>query len=200
LLRQRRTVRQYKEQPVERALLEEIAAYGIYAPTNHYHLRALLIDDPRVLDRLQAYGGRALKRIYGLFYKHKPVFNLLRRLTPAMQEKDKVKLEAGLESGTAFTVAPALIVVVGNATIAHAEASAYCALYNMVLAAQVRGLGSTISGGLKLLLNPQPAARAALGLRRGERILAALYVGHPAVKFRNKVEGKRMPLEWVEAH
>ena len=150
LFKQRRTTRAYKEQPVERALLVEIAAYGIYAPTNHYHLRALLIDDPRVLDRVQAYGLRALKRIYHLFYRPKLVFDLLRRLTPAMQGKDKVKLEAGLERGKAFTVAPALIVVAGNATIAHAEASAHYALYNMILAAQVRGLGSTISGGIRL--------------------------------------------------
>jgi nitroreductase/NAD-dependent dihydropyrimidine dehydrogenase PreA subunit len=198
LFKQRRTTRTYKEQPVDRALLEEIAAYGIYAPTNHYHLRALLIDDPRVLDRLQAYGQRALRRVYNLFYRHKLVFGLLRRLTPAMQEKDKVKLEACLERGTAFTVAPALIVVAGNATIAHAEASAQYALYNMILAAQVRGLGSTISGGIRLLINAQPAARRYLGLRRKERVLAALYLGHPAVKFRNKVEGKEMPIEWVE--
>jgi nitroreductase len=141
---------------------------------------------------------RALKRIYRLFYRNKLVFGLLSRLTPAMQEKDKVKLEACLESGEAFTVAAALILVVGNATIAHAEASAYCALYNMLLAAQVRGLGSTISGGIKLLINPQPAARQSLGLRRDERILAALYVGHPAQKFLNKVEGKKLPLTWVE--
>jgi nitroreductase len=198
LFKQRRTTRHYKEQPVERALVQEIAAYGIYAPTNHYHLRALLIDDPAVLDRLQAYGMRALRRIYRLFYRNKLVFRLLCRLTPAMQEKDKVKMEAGLARGTAFTVAPALILVVGNPTIAHAEASAHYALYNMILAAQVRGLGSTISGGIRMLINPQRAARHSLGLRRDERILAALYLGHPAVKFRNKVEGKRMPIEWVE--
>ena len=103
LLKQRRTVRNYKDEPVERDLLQEIVAYGIYAPTNHYHLRALLIDDPRVLDRLQAYGQRALKRIYTLFYRNKLVFGLLCRLTPAMQQKDKVKLEAGLESGIPYT-------------------------------------------------------------------------------------------------
>jgi nitroreductase len=197
LLKQRRTVRQYKTTPVERELLEEVVAYGIYAPTNHYRLRALLIDDPELLDRLQACGMRALKRIYDLFYRPRAVFTLLSRLTPAMQEKDKVKLEAGLARGKAFTVAPALVLIVGDASIAHAEASAHYALYNVILAAQVRGLGSTISGGIKLLINPQRAARQMLGLRRGERILAALYLGYPAVRFRNKVEGKELPVEWV---
>jgi nitroreductase len=197
LLKQRRTVRQYKATPVERELLEEVVAYGIYAPTNHYHLRALLIDDPEMLDRLQASGLRALKLLYNLFYRAKPVFALLSRLTPAMQAKDKVKIEAGLARGKAFTQAPALVLIVGDASIAHAEASAHYALYNLILAAQVRGLGSTISGGIRLLLNPQRATRQMLGLRRGERILAALYLGYPAVRFRNKVEGKRLPIEWV---
>jgi len=199
LFKQRRTVRRFKDIPVDRALLQEIAAYGIYAPTNHYHLRALLVDDARVLDELQAIGLRALRRIYNLFYRPKPVFALLTRLTPAMQEKDKVKLEACLADGRPFTVAPAAILVVGDASIAHAEASAQYALYNMILYAQARGLGSAISGGARLLLNPQKAARRRLGLGKGERILAALHLGHPAVTFRNKVRGKEMPLTWIEA-
>jgi nitroreductase/NAD-dependent dihydropyrimidine dehydrogenase PreA subunit len=198
LFKQRRTVRRFKEQPVDRALLEEIAAYGIYAPTNHYRLRALLIDDPRALDEMQAIGLRALRRVYDVFYRFKPVFNLLTRLTPAMQEKDKVKLEACLADGRPFTVAPALIFIVGDASIAHAEASAQYALYNMVLYAQSKGLGSTISGGSRLLLNPSQAARRLLGLGKGERILATLYLGHPAVTFRHKVRGKELPLTWVE--
>ncbi|UCC65518.1 MAG: nitroreductase family protein, partial [Anaerolineae bacterium] len=199
LFKQRRTVRRFKEDPVNRALLQEVAEYGIYAPTNHYQLRALLIDDPQVLDELQAIGLRALRRVYNIFYRLKPVFTLLTRLTPAMQEKDKVKLEACLADGRPFTVAPALIFVVGDASIAHAEASAQYALYNMVLYAQSKGLGSTISGGSKLLLNPSKAARRLLGLGKGERILATLYLGHPAVTFRNKVRGKEMPLTWIEA-
>ena len=52
----------------------------------------------------------------------------------------------------------------GDASIAHAEASAQYALYNMILYAQARGLGSAISGGARLLLNPQKAARRRLGL------------------------------------
>ena len=40
LLKQRRSVRRFKERKVERPLLEEIIGYGIYAPTNNYHLRA----------------------------------------------------------------------------------------------------------------------------------------------------------------
>jgi nitroreductase/NAD-dependent dihydropyrimidine dehydrogenase PreA subunit len=199
LFKQRRTVRRFKADPVDRALLQEVAAYGIYAPTNHYRLRALLIDDPQVLDELQAIGLRALQRVYNVFYRFKPLFTLLTRLTPAMQEKDKVKLEACLIDGRPFTVAPALIFIVGDASIAHAEASAQYALYNMVLYAQSKGLGSTISGGSRLLLNPSKAARRLLGLGKGERILATLYLGHPAVTFRNKVRGKEMPVMWVEA-
>jgi nitroreductase len=199
LFKQRRTVRHFKEDKVERALLEKVAACGIYAPTNHYALRALLIDDERVLDELQEIGVRVLSRLYNALYRPRLVFGLLSRLTSAMQEKDKVKLEACLKERRPFTVAPAAIFVVGDGRIAHAEASAHYALYNMILYAQARGLGSCISGGAKLLLNPNQAARRRLGLGRHERILAVLYLGHPAVHFRNKVRGKRMPIAWIEA-
>jgi nitroreductase/NAD-dependent dihydropyrimidine dehydrogenase PreA subunit len=199
LFKQRRTVRRFKEDKVERALLQEIVAYGIYAPTNHYALRAVVADHERVLDELQGIGVRALSRIYNALYRPRLVFGLLRRLTSAMSEKDKVKLEACLEARQPFTVAPAVVLVVGDGRIAHAEASAQYALYNMILYAQSKGLGSTISGGAKLLLNPNRAARRRLGLERHERILAVLYLGYPAVRFRNKVRGKALPVSWFEA-
>ncbi len=199
MFKQRRTVRRFRTDKVDRALLHEIAAYGIYAPTNHYALRALLIDDERVLDELQEIGLRALSRLYSVFYRSRLVFVLLSRLTSAMQEKDKVKLEACLAERRPFTVAPVAIFVVGDGRIAHSEASAQYALYNMILYAQTMGLGSCISGGAKLLLNPSKAARRRLGLGKHERILAVLYLGYPAVRFRNKVRGKEMPITWVEA-
>jgi hypothetical protein len=125
------------------------------------------------------------------------VFGLLRRLTPAMQEKDKVKIEAGLDRERVFSHAPAMIFVVGHKWIAHSEASAHYALYNMILYAQAKGVGSTISGGGKLALGGNKAAHAVLGLEKGESVLAILLLGYPAMGFQNKVNGKEMPVNWV---
>jgi Fe-S-cluster-containing hydrogenase component 2 len=198
LFKERRTVRHFRDEKLDRALVEEIVSYGIYAPTNHYDLRAVVVDEPAVIDELEQLNLQFVKRIYNLFYRPKIVFNLLRRLTPAMQEKDKVKIEEGLEEGRVFSHAPAIVFVVGYKWIAHAEASAHYALYNMILYAQAKGIGSTISGGGKLALAGSKAARELLRLRKGESILAILLLGQPAVQFENKVSGKAMPIHWID--
>ena len=197
LFKERRTMRHFRPKKLDRELVEEIVRYGIYAPTNNYNLRAILVDDQAVIDELEQINLRFVRRIYNLFYRPRIVFGLLGRLTPAMQEKDKVKIEAGLERERVFSHAPAMVFVVGYKRIAHSEASAHYALYNMILYAQTKGVGSTISGGGKLALGGNKAAQALLGLEKGESILAILLLGYPAVRFRNKVNGKEMPVVWV---
>jgi formate hydrogenlyase subunit 6/NADH:ubiquinone oxidoreductase subunit I len=198
LLKERRTIRHFRDVKLDRALVQEIASYGVYAPTNNYKLRAVLVDDPAVIEELERINLQFVRRIYNLFYRPKAVFALLRRLTPAMQEKDKVKIEAGLQGGRGFSHAPAIVFIVGHKWIAHSEASAHYALYNMILYAQAKGIGSTISGGGKLALAGSKAGREILQLEKGESILAILLLGYPAVQFENKVTGKAMPLRWID--
>jgi hypothetical protein len=66
----------------------------------------------------------------------------------------------------------------------------------MILYAQTKGIGSRINGGIPLTLGRSRRARQRLGLQRHERILAAVELGYPAVRFRNKVEGKHMRVSW----
>jgi hypothetical protein len=40
------------------------------------------------------------------------------------------------------------------------------------------------------------AARRLLGLKGYDRIFGALFLGYPAVRFKNKVEGRTFPIQW----
>jgi nitroreductase/Pyruvate/2-oxoacid:ferredoxin oxidoreductase delta subunit len=197
LFKQRRTVRRFKEGRIERALVEEIVGYGIYAPTNNYDLRAVVVDDPAILEVLDAVIMRYVSWVYNLLYRPAPVFNLVRAITPAIGPKTKVKMEHGLQVGRTFDSPPgALVFVIGDRRIILSEASAQYALYNMILYAQAKGIGSRINGGIPLTLDRSRRARSYLGLRKQEHILAALELGYPAVRFRNKVAGKAMSITW----
>jgi nitroreductase/NAD-dependent dihydropyrimidine dehydrogenase PreA subunit len=197
LFKQRRTIRRFKEERLDRALVEEIVGYGIYAPTNHYHLRAVVVDDPAIMETLDAIMMKHVMWMYNLLYRSNTLFNLIRRITPAVDEKGKVKMEHGLEKGRAFDTLPAAIVfVVGDRRIMLASESAQYALYNMILYAQSKGIGSRINAAGPLSLDRSRTARKRLGLRNKEHILATVELGIPAVKFRNKVEGKRMEIHW----
>jgi formate hydrogenlyase subunit 6/NADH:ubiquinone oxidoreductase subunit I len=198
LLKERRTTRYFKKGRIDRALLEEIIQMGIYAPTNNYNLRAIVVDDPATLQEFDAIILRYVSLVYNLFYKPQVLFKVLNAITPLVTAKQKVKLETGLRRGSAFESMPAAtIFIVGDARILESETSAQYALYNMILCAQVKDIGSRISAAGVLTLDRNRAVRRYLKLQRHEHILANLDLGYPAVRFRNKVEGKRMPVIWA---
>lgn len=197
LFKQRRTVRSFKRDKIDRALVEEIVGYGIYAPTNNYELRAIVVDDPAIMEALDAIIVGFVSCIYNLFYRSKMVFNLIRAITPAMDPKDKVKMEGDLERGRTFdTLSAAMVFVVGDRRIGLSEASAQYALYNMILYAQAKGIGSRLKGTGPIMLDRSKAARKCLGLQKQEHIVGTLELGYPAVRFRNKVAGKTMSIQW----
>jgi nitroreductase len=197
LFKERRTIRFFREDKIDRTLLEEIVGYGIYAPTNNYALRAVVVDDEEIIEELEQMILQSVSRIYNIVFKPKIVFNLIRMITPSLDPKDKVKIEEALERGRTLASNPAAVVfIVGDQRIALSEASAQYALYNMILYTQARGIGSCLRGAGQIFLDRIRAARARLGLQKHERIFGALLLGYPAVKFANKVEGKTMSIQW----
>jgi nitroreductase/NAD-dependent dihydropyrimidine dehydrogenase PreA subunit len=198
LLRERRTIRSFQDRGIERQLLEEIVGCGILAPTNNYALRAIIVDDRELIDELERIVLRVTGLIYRTVFKPRLVFNLIRMVTPAMDPKDKVKIEETLERGSTLASIPAAAVfIVGDRRTALSESSAQYALYNMILYAQSKGIGSCLRGTGQIFLDRSRAARARLGLSRHERIFGTLLLGYPAVRFRNKVMGKALPIQWI---
>lgn len=159
-------------------------------------MRAVVVDDDEIIRELDRICTQFASRTYNIIYRPKMVFNLLRRITPALMLTDKVKIEAVLERGYTIQNPAAIVFIVGDRRIAHSEASAQYALYNMILYAQARGIGSCLWGGGKMSLDRSKAARKCLGLQKHEHILGALLLGYPAVKFRNKVAGKTLSIQW----
>jgi hypothetical protein len=67
-----------------------------------------------------------------------------------------------------------------------------------LLYAQAAGLASRSLVGNQMLLNRDKPLRKKQGLSKHERIFGTLCLGFPAVKFRNKVMGKKIPIQWNE--
>jgi nitroreductase len=198
LLKERRTIRRFKRKKIERALLEEIVSYGIYAPTNNYHLRAVVVEDKTMIEALDQIMVRFSARILRLFYKPRLLFALLSRLWPTPDYSlNKPKLEAVAERGYTFDHhASAMVFIIGDRKTPLSEASAQYALYNMVLYAQTKGVGSCMWGPGQIFLTRTREARQILGMERHERIYGTVLLGYPAVKFANKVHGKALPIQW----
>lgn len=197
LFKERRSVRFFKSKKIDRALLEEIVSYGAYAPTNNFELRAIVVDDEEIIEEFDGVIQHWNSRIYNALYKPRIVFGLLRRLWPKRDYlQAKPKLEAALQRGYAIHRAAAMVFIIGDRRTPLTVDSAQYALYNMILYAQLKGIGSCPWGPGRLSLSKNRAVRERLGLGKYEDIFAAVLLGYPAVKFRNKVEGNSMPMQW----
>ena len=74
--------------------------------------------------------------------------------------------------------------------------SAQYALYNMNLYSQTKGLGCRNLAGNQGILNKNKSFRKRLGLKKNEHIRGMIGIGYPKFKFKNKVQGEKMSIQW----
>jgi ferredoxin len=200
LLMERRTVRSFTEKSIDRETLEKLVGYAVFAPTHGHNLRAIIVDDPEIIRLADRAIFGFVKRLYSLVYKPAPVSALFGLMPAAVRSeyfRARPKLEAGLRTGRAFRSSPAaLVLLVGDRRVPLSVESAQYALYNIALAAQVRAIGARNLVGNQMILNRNKAFRRRLRLGAHERILGTLGLGHPSVRFRNKVAGRKLDTSW----
>ncbi|HVP19364.1 MAG TPA: hypothetical protein VMU36_10235, partial [Spirochaetia bacterium] len=143
---------------------------------------------------------RFSRRIYQLLFRPKVIRWLVSIAPRSMQDefnRATPKLETVIKRGRGYdSRPPALVCLVGDKRVPLSLESAQYALYTMSLFAQVKGLGCRNLVGNQSIFNGSREIRRLLGLKPSERFLAVAGFGHPAVKFRNKVLGKSMSIQW----
>jgi hypothetical protein len=194
LFKERRSARFFKRERIERALLQEIVGYSIYAPTNNHDLRVIVVDDEQIIEELERVCTRFYQRVYGLFFEPRIVFELLNRVTPDVNPHVKMKLQ---ERRHDLFGPAAMVFIVGDRRISLSEASAQAALDLVTFYAWVKGIGSCLWGAGQMVLDRNRTAREHLGLQRREHILGVLLLGYPAVRFVNKAEGRTPNVRWI---
>ena len=197
LFKERRSTRHFRNQKIDRALLEEVVGYGIYAPTENFNLRAIVVDDEAILKTLDETLMRLTQSIFR--WVNLPFLASLAKWIGLSHTylRSKSKMEGVVRRGYYFNTLPAaFVLIVGNRKIPLSEASAQYALANIMYYAQAKGVGSHLSGNGQLFFDKDQSLRKRLGLQRGESIFGALFLGYPAIKFSNKVNGKQLPIQW----
>ena len=198
LFKERRSIRRFKRDKIDRTLLAEIVSHGIYAPTHAFDLRVIVVDDEALIAVLDQAIVAYCRWIHLVAYRLK-VAEVLAGIFGYAEEmaRARPKIEATLQQGHAFDSLPtAFILVVGDKRVPLSEASAQYALANMMYYGQARGVGTCLWANGPLFIDKHRGARRQLGLRPTERIFGAMYLGYPAVRFSNKVNGKTLALQW----
>lgn len=168
----RRTIRQFKEEPVSPEVVQGILEAGRWSPTgkNAEDVRYLLLEQQK--EKIEALALERFRKLHGV----------AKRFNPALEAIE-------IDGHFLFKKAPLVLVVVAKDTVNGALAAS-----NMALMAESYGLGVLYSGYFSFLANHSRTLQAHLGLKRKEKVVATLVCGYPAVHYPRSVQKEPVKL------
>lgn len=179
----RRSIRAYRPEPVDRALIEDLLWAAVQAPTppvsGEVPWMLCIVEG---VDRIAALGARALQ----FAREHQPKQKPMDRPW-GWTEKPGFKV---------FWDAPLLVVIGAQAGNLETPLDCHRAGQNLMLAAFAKGLGSCWVGAPMPWLHSAGVAEE-LGLPRGYDAVVAIVLGHPAESPAGSPR-PRPPIVWSE--
>jgi nitroreductase len=161
-IRARRSVKDFTARPVAREDLERLLEAAVQAP-NHR------LTEPW---RFYVLGPEA-RRAYGAALGARKA----KRTEDPAAAADVVRKVAEKHTSLPAMLAVSVVLAQEPETREEDFAATWMAIQNLVLAAPALGLGTHLKTGA---IMSDPAARAAVGVTEGERIIATLEIGEPA--------------------
>jgi len=207
MLRARRSLRVFKDKPVDRALVQQILEAAALAPSAHnmQSTEFVAVDDPaalaKVTDLTAQYFAKtarqlrnpAVKALFRLAYGRPLLDGALHMLA----DFDMV-VEAHKNGRDLFLRgAPCILVAHAPDSVPYPEANATLALHNATLMAQALGLGGFLLGYVIGACERDARIPRFLGLPKRRRVRSALALGHPAVTFQRWMRRRPPQVRWL---
>ncbi len=185
-LRSRRSIRKFKNKPVEKDILQQLIEIARYAPTgsNTQLVKWTVFSDA---DQIHSFAALVVDWMKGFLKKNNQA------LVPYMSS-----IAAAWDRGvdTVLRQAPGLIVASAPKEAGNGMVDITLALSYLELAAPTFGLGTCWAGLLQGALKSQPEIRSALGLTEEMRYYYAMMIGYPKAKYYRLPERKPPHIEW----
>jgi nitroreductase len=205
-LRERRSLRVFREDPVPRETVRRLVDISRWAPSasNAQVVDWVALDDPVQIARLSAEVvetlGRAARLVQSWLLRPFLYLALGRRnVEEAVESADGFQRLAEARArgeDPIFHRAPVVLA-------AHVPRGTYCgrddavyAAYNLMLTAEQLGLGTCHIGYVNVALERSQEPRRTLGLPAERQIEVVLTLGYPRFDFRRAVPRRRMELVW----
>ena len=178
LLKSRRSVRVFKDQPVSREIITRLIEGARYAPTGHnlQEVEWLVIDDKKELDRIEELGMEWIQWVI----KNPPQ-------VAATSNMEEMLKRQKLNHNVFLRGAPVLIVTHAAKDIPMAILDSATALAYLDLAANSLGLSTCWSGYIYFMANSFPPVKAALALPEDHSAYGCMMLGY------NKFKYQRIP-------
>lgn len=198
MLRARRSIRLFRQAPVEQEILDTILEGARLAPSAHNlaETEYVVVRDPALRREIT----KAMGRFYGQLARRlrNPVLRFVYRLaTGDAAFRDIIRMRADFEFVAAEVQAdrdpflhnaPCILIAHAPKSINFPEANAMLALHNASLVAQSLGVGSFLIGYLVAASRRDPAITRLLGIPPTHAIYAALALGYPTLPYHNWIQ------------
>jgi ferredoxin len=208
-LRRRRSVRVFKDKPVEREVIQKILDAAATAPMGlpPHTTEVIVIDQREELDFLLT----ELVKDYEAMVKRfsNPVGRAMVRLMAGAENFGVLKnhvvdvatfaneLYHRDEVDRYMYLAPVLMLFHGNRWTMSYEENAHLVCHHSMLAALSLGLGSTIIGLIPPIVDRSKLLRERYGIPKDNRVCTSLVLGYPKFKYRRSI---RRDLAGVQYH
>jgi nitroreductase/NAD-dependent dihydropyrimidine dehydrogenase PreA subunit len=187
LVRGRRSIRCYRQEPVGREVMAKIIDLARYAPTarNSQLLGWLVIDNRDEMQRLTALAIDWMR-------------HLVDQQDPWAAAFGAETLVRAWENGRDVILrgAPGLVVVHAPADYPLAQIDGSIALNTFELGAFALGVGTCWAGLFTMAAKHWPPLREALELPAGHDLCYAMMAGYPQLKYQRLPERRQPPITW----
>jgi nitroreductase/NAD-dependent dihydropyrimidine dehydrogenase PreA subunit len=171
LMKSRRSIRRYKQKPVDRSILNDLIQVANHAPSGHNSqpVHWLVVENKDDMKSLAAIVIDWMKFVV----KAQPEF-------AKMMSFDHVISAWGLGKDRVLRDAPHMIVAHGLSSLPPAQTACVIALTYMELYAASKGLGTCWAGYFNAAANFFDPMKQALALPAGHQTFGALMIGYPS--------------------
>ena len=198
-LKRRRSVRVFKDRPVNPDSIEKILAAAATAPMGMppHSTEVVVLDRPDELDFLRSKLVKDYARLVQAFSN--PVGRAMVRLASGAEDYRVVKdhiVEVVKLANTEYHRngtdrymyhAPVLLLFHGNRWAMSYAENAHLVCHHSMLAAVSLGLGTTIIGLVPPIVDRSKSLRERYGIPKDNKVLTSLIVGHPKYRYKKSI-------------
>lgn len=209
LIKTRRAIRVFKEQPVPKQLLEQVVEAITFAPPGFPPIKTevVVVQDTAVIrqalpEMIKVYDGLvgAMSRPLSRFFFRRKVgaakFKLLTEHVVPLMKSRLPELKQGTED-TITRYAPAMIVFHAHRDAENYEADIYIALTFGFLAAHALGLGGSAIGLIPPAIQNSPVLRKLFSIPDSNVVVASMILGYPKYRYQRGIKRNLKSVTWI---
>jgi ferredoxin/nitroreductase len=209
MIASRRAIRNFKDKPVPREILEKVVQAITFAPPGFTPIKTeiVVVQDTEIIRKALPYMikiyddlVRAMGNPVARFLIRRKVgkekFNTIKNHVIPLMKSRLPELKRG-EEDTLTRDAPAMIVFHASKTAENYEVDAYVALTYGFLAAHALGLGGSAMDIIPPAIQHSPELRKMLSIPDGNQVVASMILGYPKHPYQRGIRRVLKSVTWI---